>query len=174
MTRFTTQSRMFIRTMPVLGLGAALVLTGCSSSDDDADTSPTPAVEDTQTPEAEPTEAPEVDDTAGSDDPLQDYLDLELEQLDTLGESLGDMYSDIQVEAEPPSGMVYTYTFADELDPELADTALAGIAETLETLTQTSVFPMMEQTGVPAPQSATYTYLNPDGTELWSETFTSE
>lgn len=178
MPRSITQYGLTMRALPVLGLGAALVLTGCSSSDDEAETSPTPTVEapaESPEPEVTETEAP-ADDAAGSDssDPLQAYVDLELAQLDRVGSTLDAMYSDITVEPEPPSGIVYTYTFADQLDPAVAEQSVESIASTLDELTTTAVFPMMESKGVEGPQSATYIYLNADGTEIFNETFTSE
>lgn len=181
MTRPAMSSRLRLSAIPALTLATALVLTGCGSAEEEAETSPSPTVEQSaQTPEPDAVEddvAEEPDADAGAGDSgsaLDAYVDLEREQLDAAGASLMDIYSDVTVEPAPPSGIVYTYTYLDQVDADMANDALAETGTALEELVNSSVFPMMDQMGVESPQSATFTYLNADGGELWSETFTSE
>jgi ABC-type glycerol-3-phosphate transport system substrate-binding protein len=165
MTRTTSSLRRTLVAVPALAVAAALTLAGCGSSDTDAATAPDPTVEQTVDTAAQPEQA---------SDELQAYVDAERAQLIALGDSLDAIYSDITIEAEPPSGVVFSYTYAEQVDPAVALPALTENAQTLPTLLETSVFPAMAQAGVEQPLSATYTYVNADGTELWSETFTAE
>ncbi len=165
--------------MAALGLGAVLLLTACSSSDDDVETSPAPVVEATTQAPAPPVEEPETEEPApadpgGSADPLQAMIDAEEAQLEQMAGMFEEIYSDITIEADPPSGIIYTYTYLDQLDPASASAALEEMGETLDTMVKSTVFPGMEMSGVPKPFSATYVYLNADGSELWSGTVTSE
>lgn len=183
MSRTTAPFRLALGAIPALTLATALTLTGCGAATDEDDATPTPTAEETASAAVDEAPAEQDDaeqdndaevDAPASNDALQDYVDLELSQLDAMGDSLGDLYSDISVEAVPPNGIEYSYTYADQVDASFAEESLAGIEETLQQLLDTAVFPMMVQAGVEEPLSATYTYLNADGTELWSETFTSE
>lgn len=84
-------------------------------------------------------------------------------------------FSDMSVTADYPSGIVYTYTYSQEMDAAATARNLDEIADgqLLPALEQ-EVFPMMTQMGVLPPLSATFTYLNSDGSEIWSRTFTAE
>ena len=56
------------------------------------------------------------------------------------------------------------------LDPALAKPQLDKQAPTLRTQARTVVFPEMESLGFASP-SVTYTYRNPDGSVVWTRTF---
>lgn len=149
----------------VLGVavGAALMLAGCSDRLQES-----PPAEDTFSPQAtaEPSDVASGDQNAA----LDAYVALELEQADAVMEAYGDTYSDFAVEPQYPDTVLYTYTYADELDPEAAAAALDEVAATIKDGADSSIFPTMTQLGVVDPK-LTFVYLNPDGTVLWSKTF---
>lgn len=180
MRHFASQSGSIFRSVAVLGLGTTLVLTGCSSpGDEEVTPSPSPVVEaTTQTPEPSPetdvTESEEPEPGfAGAVDPLEAYIDEELAYVADNLERFEEVYSDVTIEAEPPNGVVYTYTYAEQLDP---DEAIARLEETgwhgLNSTVRSTVFPIMEQKGIEAP-AVTYVYLNADGSGLMSYNFVS-
>jgi hypothetical protein len=47
-----------------------------------------------------------------------------------------------------------------------------GFAPTLQTLCDTQIFPAMARAGITPTQKVNYTYVNADGSEIWSHTFT--
>ncbi len=162
-------------------LTASLIGVTACSSDDNKDATPSTSSsssESSETTSEEPTteessasEEPAADDNAKA---LETYAGLEKAQLDAMDESLKDIYSDIKVETAPPGGMVFTYTYKDQTDAAAAVEYFEGQIETLQNLCDDQVFPAMEQTGVKGAKSITYTYLNADGSEIWTKKFDSK
>lgn len=145
---------------------------GGSLTDDSA------AVEEPDTGVAEPeaetepeSEAePEDEGGSGGSTVLDDFVaEVDASVEDALG-PMADAYSDVRVEAVPPSGIEYIYVFAEEVDPDEATAQFDSSASMLETTFENQVAPSMEQAGIDSP-SATWTYQNPDGSEIWSRTF---
>ncbi|WP_062076877.1 hypothetical protein [Demequina globuliformis] len=156
---------------------AVLALAGCSGSGDAEATDPNGsgnvAVEETTSAPAEETSAPAQESTeAEAGGALEAYVAREAAQVDTIVESSSGVYSDIWIDAEEPSTIVYTYQYAEAVDPDEATAYFEGVTDTLADLCESTVFPMMEAEGVESPE-ARYVYLNSDGSELWSETYTS-
>jgi len=162
-------------------LALALSLTACGSDDPDtaATTEPTTqaATPEPTTPEAEPTTAEEkaTEETAAAspEEALDQYIALEQQQLDAAGDALQEIYSEVTIVPEYPNTAVFTYTYAQPVDGQAAATELDAMAGELKELCETAVFPAMESMGVGPAQAATYIYKNADGTEIWSQTFTS-
>jgi len=85
----------------------------------------------------------------------------------------GDTYSDITITAVHPNTIVYTYTYSKQLDAGAAAAYFDTQAATIQQTCDTSVFPSMKEVGILSGQHATYTYLNPDGSLIWSRTFSA-
>lgn len=170
-------SKRLRNTLAAALLTASLIGVTACSSDEKNEATPTNATSSSASESSEPTtdettetEEPATDDNAKA---LETYAGLEQAQLDQMDESLKDIYSDIKVETAPPGGMVFTYTYKDQTDAAAAVEYFEGQVETLQKLCDDQVFPAMEQTGVKGPKSITYTYLNSDGSEIWSKKFDS-
>lgn len=174
----------------VLGIAAALALTACSDGTDanageqsappaTEAPAPSPSEEATTTPTEEatiaPTEAPGAS-TESSAAALEAFVAVTREEteasLESMGEAFGDMFSDISIDAVPPHTLVYTYTYAMELDREATIEGLDASSDSLAAGADL-VMQGMAATGVTPEQAVTYTYLNPDGSELWTRTYNS-
>ncbi len=80
-------------------------------------------------------------------------------------------YIDIRVESVPPLTLEYVYVYAHNLDPELAAPEFEKYLDVLQKSCDTDVFPAMRKAGVISDPKVRYTYENPDGTLVWSHTF---
>lgn len=80
------------------------------------------------------------------------------------------IYSEIDIVPVYPNGIEYDYTFRAAVDPALAGPQLDRQAPTLRTQARTVVVPEMESMGFASP-TVTYTYRNPDGSVVWTRTF---
>ena len=81
-----------------------------------------------------------------------------------------ELYSEIGIVPVYPNGIEYDYTFRAAVDPATAKRQLALQAPTLRTQARTVIIPEMEQQGFADPTVA-FTYRNPDGSVVWSRTF---
>ena len=68
-----------------------------------------------------------------------------------------------------PSGIEYIYVFRDAIDVTAGATRLDTQLPLLKAAFRTQVKPEMSRLGFFRP-SATWTYVNPDGTVVWSHT----
>jgi hypothetical protein len=80
-------------------------------------------------------------------------------------------YSDITIEAVHPNTISYTYVYAKQLDAGSAAAYFDTQAATIQQSCDTQVFPAMTAVGITSGQHAKYTYLNADGSVIWSRTF---
>ena len=83
------------------------------------------------------------------------------------------VYDSVGVTALHPSTVVYSYVYANPIDPVAATEYFDGIITDFQEVCDTSVFPAMEEYGVVDP-AAVYVYYSPDRTVLWEHTFTSK
>ena len=86
------------------------------------------------------------------------------------GDSFKKIYSELNIVPVYPNGIEYDYTFRVAVDPALAPARLDTQAPTLRTQARTVVVPEMERMGFADP-TVTYTYRNPDGSVVWTRTF---
>lgn len=114
-----------------------------------------------------------TEETAEKEGPLEKYVELEKEALPGLKEQTKKIYSDILIEAESPSTVHFKYIHLEQQDAKEFGAKLDESAAELQDTVTTKVAPAMRSLGVKDPQ-VTYSYLNPDGTEIWSKTFKSE
>jgi hypothetical protein len=92
-------------------------------------------------------------------------------QIPTVKASYGDTYSDITVKAVHPNTIVYTTVYSKQLDAAATAANFDARADTIQKSCDTQVFPAMKAGGITSGQHATYTYLNADGSRIWSRTF---
>lgn len=150
-----------------LALAGVLFLAACSGEEPES-----PPAEDTSAPVAttsapspSPTEVSEPADDVNA--ALDAYIDLELAQKDKVMDMYPGLYTDYTVVAAYPDTVVYTYIYAEAVDPTLAADTLDDVVDMLDSTSKAVVFRAMEQMGVGPEQGATFVYLNPDGSELW-------
>ncbi|MCM3659796.1 hypothetical protein M3148_02120 [Georgenia satyanarayanai] len=176
---FTKTIRAGATSLTALALALSLAACGSDEPEPEASTEPTTqeATSEATTPEAEPSateeKAPEETAPADSEAALDEYIALEQAQLEAAGDSLADVYSEVTVTPEYPDTAVFTYTYAQEVPAEEAAAQLESMVGDLKELCETAVFPAMESMGVGPSQKVTYIYNNPDGSEIWSQTFES-
>lgn len=139
--------------LSLAGVALALGLSGCASGTTTSSSTSTTATESTTPSSAE--------------DPLQSYLEAGRPMAEAEFERYSDIYSDFSLEAEGERTMVYRYTFRNQLDPEQAESSMAGLEGTLETLANDVVLPEMRTAGIEDPV-VKWVYQNPDGTVIRS------
>jgi hypothetical protein len=153
-------------------VGTTLVLFGCSPASDSSDTrTPAPSA-----PESTVAEAPattETEPAAGEDTSaaLDAFVAEQQAYVPAILETNPGMYSDATITAIHPGTVEFSYTYAEALDPVAAAAGFEAMIPTLQTLCDTQVFGAMQAAGITDP-SAVYTYLNPDGSTIWTHTFT--
>lgn len=155
---------------------AGLILTGCSSKDDAEETTTAPAV--TASAEEvvteEPTEAPEPAGSGSQAEILDAFVAEARAEVESQVDMFGGTYSDITLTAENGNTMVYTYTFTEAIDPALAADGFDSTSEMLKSAAQSLLIPSLQAVGVTDNPQVTYTYLNPDGSVIWTATYAAE
>jgi len=84
--------------------------------------------------------------------------------------SFNGMYSEIRVDPVYPNSIEYVYVFAKPVVATAVAMNAAKFKPTLQTMFDTAIAPEMEALGFSDP-TATYKYLNPDGSLVWTHTF---
>ena len=102
---------------------------------------------------------------------IESYVEAERSQLPAVMDANPGVFSDITVEAVGSDTAVFTYTYADVMDAGATASNLDDLAQTLQDGCDESVFPAMTGAGVEGEPHVTYTYLNSDGSEIWTKTF---
>ncbi|GMA25732.1 hypothetical protein GCM10025864_34910 [Luteimicrobium album] len=82
-----------------------------------------------------------------------------------------DTYSSIKVAVTDPGTITFTYAYADQLDAAKVAAFLDGKVATFQSTFDDQVSPAMKATGVASDRKMVYTYLNADGSQLWTHTF---
>ena len=80
------------------------------------------------------------------------------------------VYSKVRVVPVDPNGIEYVYVFAEPKVAGSGTKEMDAYKPTLQTLFETAIAPEMEHLGFSNP-TATWTYKNPDGSVLWTHTF---
>lgn len=106
-----------------------------------------------------------------SSEALDLYVEIERLQYDTLMALYSDTFSDFSVEPTYPSTITYSYTYLNPIPGTPSSEKTADLAAELQSLLDESVFPIMINFGVVDPV-AVYTYINPDGSIVWTQAFT--
>lgn len=154
-------------------IAGIFTLSGCSGSEPES-TAPTQASSPNVTsPAPSPSASETAEPVSEANGALDDYVALELAQKDQILSLYEGVYSDFTVEAVYPDTVVYSYTYMEAIDSDAA-AEFDSIVSMLDETCKSVVFPAMEQVGVAPTQKATFVYLNPDGSEIWSHTVSSE
>lgn len=178
-----------LRTSITLSLIAAVstALVGCTAAEppaapgrvtpaasQSAEPSETPTPEATESPAEATPEATEGTDEAAQSAALDKYVAAEAAQIPKLKEQYADSYSEITIEGEHPDLIIFTYTFVNKVDKAKAEAYFKESLPELEKAAETQIFPIMASYGVKPTQRMRYTYLAPDGSEVWSHDFSSK
>ena len=86
-------------------------------------------------------------------------------------EAFGDTYSAIDVRAIGNDTVEYIYTYSTPLDPAAVAAELDGQLDYLQSNCDSAVFPEMIANGIVVGPKVIFTYLNPDGSLLWTHMF---
>lgn len=86
-----------------------------------------------------------------------------------MSDAMRQTYSDVRVEPVYPSGVEFVYVFRKQVDAAVASGQLEKSAPVLDATFDTQIAPEMKAEGLEHP-SATWTYLNPDGSRVWRHT----
>jgi hypothetical protein len=81
------------------------------------------------------------------------------------------VYESVGATAIYPSTVVFSYVYANPIDPAAGTEYFDGMITTFQELCDTAVFPAMEEYGVVDPV-VVYQYFGPDRTVVWEHTFT--
>ena len=103
---------------------------------------------------------------------LDNYVAAAQHQIPALVAGYNGMYSDAAINAIHPGTVEYSYRFAKQADPVAAKSFFDSMVPKFQTACDTQLFPDMKRAGITTSQSVKYTYLNADGSEIWSHTFT--
>ena len=159
---------------------AALTLSSCNGSDQPLGAaSPSPATTSSpQVPKATKTHEPKqkmvhsvVKGGGKASGALNTVVAQGQQALDSmLTPSLKKVYSDIRLKADPPSGVIYTYVFRNTVPSGAAD-GIDTQSSTFQNIFTTTLVPALKGVGLEHP-TATFTFVNPDGSVIWTHKFT--
>lgn len=150
-------------------LGAALALAGCSSGGSDSPAAGTGSSASSGTTAEKPAKEEPAEEQP-ADGALDAFVAEQQASIPAVMEASPGVYAEVAIEAAAPSTIVFRYTYAEAVDVPTAAAYLDTMVDTLQGACDAQVFPAMEAAGVSDPQ-AQYTYLNPDGSEVWTHTF---
>lgn len=158
---------------------ASVLLSGCGgggTTQADAGTSHSaaPATPATATMSATPATTAAQAEAPSSSAPSKADLDTyaataERGMKSALGPSIKKVYSSIRIEPVYPSGIKYVYVFKEQVHASKVAKYLDTQVPLLKAAFRTQVAPEMKRLGYAHP-SATWTYLNHDGSPIWSRT----
>ncbi|MFV0429970.1 MAG: hypothetical protein ACK5KO_11165 [Arachnia sp.] len=158
---------------------AVIALTALSACSDSDETTTATTAEETTSAETAVEETPadtETETTTQDDYDAEQAARLEAmveegrKGIPSLLESMDGAYSEIEFLAEGDNTVHYVYTYADPVDVEEAVAHFEENISTLQDDCDTNVFPVMKGQGIPDPL-VRYTYINADGTEVWTALF---
>ncbi len=146
--------------------GTALVLFGCSPGTGDSETrTPAADTQESSTPDAQQDQGQEENAA------LDTFVAQQQSSIPAILETSPGTYSDASIEAIQPGTVEFGYVYAQQMDPAASASAFETMIPTLQDVCDTQVFPAMQAAGITEP-SVVYMYTNPDGSEVWSHTFT--
>jgi hypothetical protein len=155
-------------------LGLASGLAACAGPSGKSTPAPTTAVQSPVATASAPavTEKPSeaasgVDQSAA----LDNYVAAAQASIPTIMDSSPGTYTQVQILATQPDTVEFVYTYAKAVDPSAAAAYLDTMIPTLQTASETSMFPEMKTAGITASPKVRFTYVNSDGTQLWSHVF---
>ena len=155
-------------------LGLVSGLAGCAGSGDKSTPAPTTALQSPVATKSAPavTEQPSAA-ASGVDQgaALDSYVAAAQASIPTIMDSSPGTYTQVQIVATQPDTVEFVYTYAKAVDPAAAATYLDTMIPTLQSASDSSMFPEMRHAGITVSPKVRFTYLNSDGTMLWSHLF---
>ena len=155
-------------------LGLVSGLAGCAGSGDKSTPAPTTALQSPVATKSAPavTEQPSaaasgVDQSAA----LDSYVAAAQASIPSLLASSNWVYTHIQILGTHPDTVEFVYTYKNQVDPTALASYFDTVIPTLQSASESSLFPEMKTAGVTVAPKARFTYLNSDGTMLWSHVF---
>ena len=158
--------------LTMLGLGLGLV--GCSGPSDKSTPAPTMSEQSTLATEKAPAVTEQPSEAASSADQnaaLDNYVASAQASIPSLVDQSNGVYSQIQIVGTSPDTVEFIYTYVDAVDPAAAATYFETMIPTLQSVSDSAMFPEMKTAGITVAPKVRFTYLNNDGTELWSHLF---
>ena len=104
---------------------------------------------------------------------LDRYVAADQATIPTLVASSKGVFSAIAIDSSPPASIVFTYTYAKQIDPAKAAQYFDDHDSTLQTDCDNKLFPAMKKAGVTGALHAIYTYVDADGSQIWTKDFTA-
>lgn len=160
------------RTLAAPVLVAALALTACGSGDETKPAWVDPSPRSSSPTHAATSEAPsEGAGTPAAGSALAAMVAAGEAEVESLRESMASTYSSIEVTGVGDDTLVYTYTYATQINGKAAAGELEDRRAELQQIATDTVIPALEGGGVVDPK-VRYVYLNADGSEIWTVTLT--
>lgn len=161
-------------TVTLMTLGLAAGLAGCAGSGDKSTPAPTTAVQSPVATASAPavTDQPSVA-VSGVDQSaaLDSYVAAAQASIPTIMKSSPGTYTQVQIVATQPDTVEFVYSYAKAVDPAAAAAYLETMIPTLQSASDSSMFPEMRNAGITVSPKVRFTYVNSDGTMLWSHVF---
>lgn len=151
----------------------ATVLVGCSkddkdSSKDDKKTEDVSKKDDAKKDDDAKTLEETLEDFYGRDDVKKEFES----QFTSLKESFSSVYSDMDWKVEGNT-FEYTYTFKEEIPADQIDAFKETTGSSLQTSAKSAINDMKTATGIKDEITLRYIYCNPDGTEIFNESYSN-
>jgi hypothetical protein len=105
---------------------------------------------------------------------LENYVEAERKTMPEVLAANPGVYSDATIEAAPPSTVIYTYTYVNQIDPVATAANFDAAIPEFQSALDAGVFPVMAQMGVTGTLYTTFIYYNADGSLIWENTFASQ
>lgn len=158
-------------TLVMLGLVSGLA--GCAGSGDKSTPAPTTALQSPVATKSAPAVTVQPSEAASGVDQsaaLDSYVAAAQASIPTIMDSLPGTYTLVQILAMQPDTVEFVYTYAKAVDAAGAAAQLDTMIPKLQSASD-SMFPGMKTAGITVAPKVRFTYLNSDGTMLWSHLF---
>lgn len=142
---------------------ASVMLSGCGGGTSEANSQTTQAGAPASQADPSGTQAP-------SNTDLDAYVAAAQRGMKSaVGVSIKKLYSSMRIEPVYPNGIKYVYVFKNQIDVSQGRKYLETQMPVFKATFRTQVAPEMKRLGFAHP-SATWTYMNPDGSLIWTRT----
>jgi hypothetical protein len=155
-------------------LGLASGLAGCAGPGNKSTPTPTIAEQSPVATESAPAVTEQPSGAAGGVDQsaaLDSYVAAVQASIPAIMDSSPGTYTQIQILGTHPDTVEFVYTYAKAIDPAAAASYFDTAIPTLQSVSESSMFPAMKMAGITVAPKVRFTYLNSDGTMPWSHVF---
>ncbi len=161
-------------TLMMLGLASGLA--GCTGSGDKSKPAPTSAMQSPVATASAPAASAQPSEPAAGVDQnaaLDSYVAAAQGSISSIMDQSNGLYSQIQILGTHPDSVEFVYTYKKQIDPTAAASYFDTMIPALQSASDSSIFPEMKTAGITVAPKVRFTYLNSDGTTLWSHLFES-